>query len=51
MTAPKWPVGDPRFDPLYRDLTASIRELLTAYDTYCDRGIAKLEDTANEETG
>jgi hypothetical protein len=51
MSQPKWPVGDPRFEPIFRDLTAAITELLAWYDAYCDRGIAKLEDTANEETG
>jgi hypothetical protein len=47
----KWPVGDPRFEPIFRDLVTSVRKLLTAYDAYCERGIADLEDAANEEIG
>jgi hypothetical protein len=45
----QWPVGDPRFEPLYRDLLAAVRELLAAYDAYCNHGLAKLEDAANED--
>jgi hypothetical protein len=50
MTAPKWPVGDPHFEPLFRDLITNIHQLLAAYDTYCNHGITRLEDAANEET-
>jgi hypothetical protein len=46
---PKWPVGDPIWEPPFRDLTAAVTRLLASYQTYCDRGITQLEDAANED--
>jgi hypothetical protein len=48
MSQATWPVGDPQFEPLFRDLIAIVCDIIVFYDIQVDRGIAKLEDIANE---